>query len=96
MVRRSRKRSVRVTPRSASRALQALHYARQADNLQIEIAAARVLDAYCQGRLIAAEVVADADAFPSATGRTGQLKTAGAARKGEPSMGPDALHGGAI
>jgi hypothetical protein len=41
---------VRVTPHDASRALQALHHARDADNLRIEIAAARILDAYCQGR----------------------------------------------
>ena len=95
--RKSRKRPVRVTPHSASRALLALHCARQADNLRIEIAAARILDAYCQGRLIAAEVVADADTFLSATDRTGQVETCRVAREGEPSMGhPDAPHGGAL
>ena len=63
MVRRSRKHPVHVTPQGASRALHALHFVRQADNLRIEITAARVLDAYCQGRLIAAEDIADADTF---------------------------------
>jgi hypothetical protein len=71
MVRRSCKGPVRVTPHGAGRALWALHCAQQADNLRIEIAAARVLDAYCQGRLVAAEVVADADAFLSATEPSG-------------------------
>jgi hypothetical protein len=58
---------VPVTSHGASRALQALHYVRRhADNLRVEIAAARVLDAYCQGRLVAAEDVADVDDFLSA------------------------------
>ena len=57
---------VPVTPHGASQALHALHSARHADNLRIEIAAARVLDAYCQGRLVAAEDVADVDNFLSA------------------------------
>jgi hypothetical protein len=74
MVRRSRKQSVCVTPLRASRALHALHYAQQADNLRIEIAAARVLDAYCQGRVVAAEVITDTDAFLSATEHTGGMK----------------------
>ena len=64
--RRSRKGHVPVTPHSASRALHALHCAQQADNLRIEIAAARVLDAYCQGRLVAGEDVAEVDDFLSA------------------------------
>ena len=63
---RSRKRPVRVRPHGASQALHALHYARRAGNLRIEIAAARILDAYCQGRLVAAEDVADVDDFLSA------------------------------
>ena len=54
-----------VTPHGASQALHALHAARHADNLRIEIAAARVLDAYCQGRLVAAEDDADVDDFLS-------------------------------
>jgi hypothetical protein len=74
MVQRSRKPPVPVTPHSAGRALQALHRARQVDNLRIEIAAARVLDAYCQGRLIAAEVITDTDAFLSAAERAGGMK----------------------
>jgi hypothetical protein len=72
--RRSRKGHVPVTPHSASRALHALHCAQQADNLRIEIAAARVLDAYCQGRLVAAEVITDTDAFLSAAERAGGMK----------------------
>ena len=75
MVRRSRQPSfVCVTPSSASRALQALHRAQQADNLRIEIAAARVLDAYCQGRLVPAEDITDADAFLFAAERAGATK----------------------
>ena len=67
MLQRSSKPSlVPVTPHGASQALQVLHAARHADNLRIEIAAARVLDAYCQGRLVAAEDVADVDDFLSA------------------------------
>jgi hypothetical protein len=46
--------------------LHALHAARHADNLRIEIAAARILDAYCQGRLVTAEDVAEVDDFLSA------------------------------
>jgi hypothetical protein len=46
--------------------LHALHSARYADNLRIEIAAARILDAYCQGRLVAAEDIAEVDHFLSA------------------------------
>ena len=57
---------VPVTSHGVSRALQALQYARRADNLRIEIAAARVLDAYCQGRLVTAEDVADVDDFLAA------------------------------
>jgi hypothetical protein len=63
---KSRKRPVRVTPHGASQALHALHYARHAGNPRIEIAAARVLDAYCQGRLVAGEDFADVDDFLSA------------------------------
>ena len=74
MVRRSCKRPIRVTPHSASQALHALHYAQHSDNLRIEIAAARVLDAYCQGRLIAAEDVADTTDFLSAAERAGGMK----------------------
>jgi hypothetical protein len=75
MVRRSRKPSVVcVTPQGASQALHALHYAQHCDNLRIEIAAARVLDAYCQGRLIAAEDVADTTDFLSAAERAGGMK----------------------
>ena len=75
MIRRSSKPFlVSVTPHGASEALHALHYARHADNLRIEIAAARVLDAYCQGRLIAAEVITDTDAFLSAAERAGGMK----------------------
>jgi hypothetical protein len=54
--------------------LQALHRAQQADNLRIEIAAARVLDAYCQGRLVPAEDITDADAFLFAAERAGATK----------------------
>jgi hypothetical protein len=57
---------VPVTSHGVSRALQALQYARRADNLRIEIAAARILDAYCQGRLVAGEDVAEVDDFLSA------------------------------
>jgi len=74
MVRRSCKRPIRVTPHSASQALHALHYAQHSDNLRIEIAAARVLDAYCQGRLIAAEDVADTTDFLVAAERAGGMK----------------------
>ena len=74
MVRRSRKHPVHVTPQGASRALHALHFVRQADNLRIEITAARVLDAYCQGRLIAAEDVADTTDFLVAAERAGGMK----------------------
>ena len=75
MVRRSRKPSVVcVTPQGASQALHALHYAQHSDNLRIEIAAARVLDAYCQGRLIAAEDVADTTDFLVAAERAGGMK----------------------
>src|SRR6516164_4499536 len=75
MIRGSSKPSlVPVTPRGASRALWALHCAQQTDNLRIEIAAARVLDAYCQGRLVAAEVITDTDAFLSAAERAGGIK----------------------
>ena len=67
MLQRSSKPSlVPVTPHGASQALHALHSARHADNLRIEIAAARILDAYCQGRLVAADDVADVDDFLSA------------------------------
>jgi hypothetical protein len=55
---------VRVTPRDASRALQALH--RAGGNVRIEIAAARILDAHRQGRLIPVDDVADIDDFLAA------------------------------
>ena len=102
MVRRSRKPSVVcVTPQGASQALHALHYAQHCDNLRIEIAAARVLDAYCQGRLIAAEDIADADTFlvrdrahRAAGDCQGALEQQ---REGEPPMAPphrtEALNG---
>jgi len=101
MVRRSRKHPVHVTPQGASRALHALHFVRQADNLRIEITAARVLDAYCQGRLIAAEDIADADTFlvrdrahRAAGDCQGALEQQ---REGEPPMAPphrtEALNG---
>ena len=75
MLQRSSKPSlVPVTPHGASQALHALHYAQHSDNLRIEIAAARVLDAYCQGRLIAAEDVADTTDFLVAAERAGGMK----------------------
>jgi hypothetical protein len=54
---------IRVTPHDASRAVRALRYAQRADNLRIEIAAARIVDAFCQGRLLAVDDVADVDDF---------------------------------
>ena len=65
---------VPVTPHGASQALHALHAARHADNLQIEIAAARILDAYCQGRLVTAADITDTDTFLSAAECAGGMK----------------------
>ena len=73
---------VRVTPQGAGRALRALHCAQRADNLRIEIAAARVLDAYCQGRLVAAEDITDAEAFLSE--RTSGLRVRGETKRSHP------------
>jgi hypothetical protein len=73
MVQKSRKPSVVcVTPHGASQALRALHVAQRTDNLRVEIAAARVLDAYCQGRPAAVEDLVAAHNFLSATEAMGE------------------------
>jgi hypothetical protein len=79
MVRRSCNPSiVRVTPRDACRALRALHCA--GGNVRIELAAARILDAYCQGRLLGVDDVADCSRPSTQNSPGGTRGLAGAAR----------------